>query len=71
MDKNDSRIIMAWISKNLVNCEDPYVHGKSLEGNLKGKWRYRVGDYRLICNIDDEKVVILILVIGHRKEVYR
>ena len=70
MDKNDSRIIMAWISKNLVNCEDPYVHGKSLEGNLKGKWRYRVGNYRLICNIDDEKVVILILETGHRREVY-
>lgn len=70
MDKNDSRIIMAWISKNLVNCEDPYVHGKSLQGNLKGKWRYRVGNYRLICNIDDEKVIILILEAGHRREIY-
>ena len=70
MDKNDSRIIMAWISKNLVNCENPYVHGKSLQGNLKGKWRYRVGNYRLICNIDDEKVVILILEAGHRIEIY-
>jgi len=71
MDKNDSKIIMAWISKNLVNCEDPYIHGKSLQGNLKGKWRYRVGNYRLICNIDDEKVVILILEAGHRREVYK
>ena len=70
MDKNDSIIIMAWISKNLVNCENPYVHGKSLEGNLKGKWRYRVGNYRLISNIDDEKVLILILEAGHRREVY-
>ena len=71
MDKNDSRIIMAWISKNLVNCEDHYIHGKSLEGNLKGKWRYRVGDYRLICNIDNEKVVILILETAHRKDIYK
>jgi mRNA interferase RelE/StbE len=71
MDKNDSRIIMAWISKNLVDCEDPYIHGKSLEGNLKGKWRYRVGDYRLICNIDDEKVVILVLETAHRKDIYK
>jgi len=70
-DKNDSRIIMAWISKNLVNCEDPYIHGKSLQGNLKGKWRYRVGNYRLICNIDDEKLVILILEAGHRREIYK
>ena len=71
MDKNDSKIIMAWISKNLVNCEDPYIHGKSLQGDLKGKWRYRVGNYRLICNIDDEKVVILILEAGHRREIYK
>ena len=70
MDPNDARIIMAWISKNLVDCEDPYVYGKALKDNLKGKWRYRVGDYRLICNIDDEKVTILILEAGHRKEIY-
>lgn len=71
MDKNDSKIIMAWISKNLVNCEDPYIHGKSLQGNLKGKWRYRVGNYRLICNIDDEEVIILILEAGHRRDIYK
>lgn len=71
MDKNDSKIIMAWISKNLVNCEDPYIHGKSLQGNLKGKWRYRIGNYRLICNINDEKLVILILEAGHRREIYK
>lgn len=59
MDKNHAKIIMAWISKNLVNCEDPYIHGKALKGNLKEKWRYRIGDYRLICNINDKKVIIL------------
>lgn len=71
MDKNDSKIIMSWISKNLVNCEDPYIHGKSLQGNLKGKWRYRVGNYRLIANIDNKNIIILVLVIGHRKEIYK
>ncbi len=71
MDKSDSKIIMAWISKNLVNCENPYIHGKSLQGNLKSKWRYRVGNYRLICHIDEEKVVILILEAGHRREIYK
>ncbi len=71
MDKNDSKIIMAWISRNLINCENPYIHGKSLQGNLKGKWRYRVGNYRLICNIDDENIIILVLEIGHRKNVYK
>lgn len=71
MDKNDARIIMAWISKNLVNCQNPYVHGKALQGNLQGKWRYRVGNYRLIANIDAENVIILVLVIGHRREIYK
>lgn len=71
MDKNDAKIIMAWINKNLVNCEDPYIHGKSLQGNLKGKWRYRVGNYRLIANIDNKNIIILVLVIGHRKEIYK
>lgn len=61
MDKNDSIIIMAWINKNLSNCEDPYMQGKSLQGNLKGKWRNKIGDYRLITNIDDENLIILIL----------
>lgn len=71
MDKNDSKIIMAWISKNLINCQDPYIHGKSLQGILKEKWRYRIGNYRLICNIDDEKIVILILEAGHRRDIYK
>lgn len=71
MDPNDARIIMAWINKNLVDCENPYIYGKSLKGNLRDKWRYRIGGYRLICNIDDEKVLILILETGHRKEIYK
>lgn len=64
MDKNDSKIIMDLISKNVVNCEDPYMQIKTLQRNLKGKWRYRVGNYRLIANIDDENIIILILVIA-------
>lgn len=71
MDKNDARIIMAWIRKNLVNCQNPYVHGKALQGNLQGKWRYRVGNYRLIANIDTENIIILVLVIGRRREIYK
>lgn len=71
MDGNDAKIIMAWISKNLVNCQDPYVQGKALQGNLQGRWRYRVGNYRLIANIDTENVIILLLVIGHRREIYK
>ena len=71
MNQNDAKIIMAWISKNLVDCEDPYLHGKALQGDLKGKWRYRVGDYRLLALIEDDKVIITVIEIGHRKDVYK
>lgn len=62
---------MDCIKKNPVDCEYPYIHGKSLKGDLKRKWRYRISDYRLICNIDDEKVLILTLEAGHRREIYK
>jgi mRNA interferase RelE/StbE len=71
MDSNTARIIMAWINKNLVDCENPFLYGKSLKGSLKEKWRYRIGDYRLICNINEEKIIILVLQVGHRKEIYK
>lgn len=71
LDKPIRALIFGWIDKNLNNCEDPRRHGKSLTGNYSGKWRYRIGDYRLIANIADEKITILILNIGHRKEIYK
>ena len=70
-DKYTAKIITSWISKNLDNCENPRWSGKALQGELKGLWRYRIGDYRLICYIDDGKIVIMILAIGHRKEIYK
>jgi len=70
LDKHTSLLIVAWIRKNLEGCTDPRVHGKELEANHKGKWRYRVGDYRLISDISDEKITILILTIGHRRDIY-
>ena len=63
--------IKAWIDKNLVDCEDPRVHGKGLVANRSGQWRYRVGDYRILADIQDEKLVILVIDIGHRKDIYQ
>ena len=65
------RMIRAWIDKNLVGCTNPRQRGKELTGNLSGKWRYRIGDYRLICSIDDNKLIILALTLGHRRNVYK
>lgn len=70
LDKYTQKMIRAWINKNLVSCSDPRQHGKGLTANRSGQWRYRIGDYRLICQIDDGKLVILALSVGHRREVY-
>lgn len=70
LDKQTARIIKYWIEKNLMNTYNPRIHGKELRGNLKGFWRYRVGDYRLIAEIKDDKLLIFMIEIGHRKEIY-
>ena len=70
LDKHTQALILGWIEKNLTNCENPRQHGKCLTANRSGQWRYRIGDYRLICEIEDDKIVILILSIGHRREIY-
>ena len=64
------RSIYAWIGKNLEECSNPRLHGKGLTANRSGQWRYRVNDYRLITEIQDDVVVILIVRIAHRREVY-
>ena len=70
MDSLTSKIIRNWIEKNLINTENPRIKGKALTGDLKGLWRYRVGDYRILADIQDDKIVILILDIGHRSKIY-
>ena len=71
LDRYTQKMIKAWIDKNLVDCENPRQHGKGLSSNRSGQWRYRIGDYRLICVIDDNKLIILALTVGHRREVYQ
>ena len=70
LDRYTQRIIKSWIEKNLAGCSDPRVHGKGLTSDRSGQWRYRIGDYRLICSIEDDRLVILALTVGHRRDVY-
>ena len=70
LDKYTQRMIKAWIEKNLDECSNPRIHGKGLTANRSGQWRYRIGDYRLICEIYDNQLIILALTIGHRREIY-
>lgn len=70
LDRYTQRMIRAWVEKNLVNCDDPRAQGKGLSANRSGQWRYRIGDYRLICLIEDDRLIIIALTIGHRSEIY-
>ena len=70
MDKYTKRIIFEWIDKNLEGCSDPRVHGKPLTANQTGQWRYRVGDYRILADIQDNRLVILVIAVGHRREIH-
>jgi len=54
----------------IATLDDPRQRGKALKANLSGLWRYRVGDYRVICDIQDAKILITVLRVGHRKNVY-
>jgi mRNA interferase RelE/StbE len=71
LDRYTQKLIKAWIDKHLEGCRDPRVSGKALSAELAGLWRYRIGDYRLICMIQDRKLVILMLAVGHRSIVYK
>lgn len=70
LDKSVAALIVGWIRKNLENCSDPRAHGKGLTANRSGQWRYRVGDYRILANINDAEITILVISVGHRRDVY-
>ena len=70
IDSFQSEIIISWIGKNLLGCENPRLHGKPLSGDKKDFWRYRVGAYRIITDIQDSLLIIEIIKVGHRREIY-
>jgi mRNA interferase RelE/StbE len=71
LDKSAQKAILKFLRERLATAENPRQWGTALQGDNRGLWRYRVGDYRLISDIQDEKVTVLILELGHRKDVYR
>ncbi len=63
--------ILSFMRERLSPADNPRQWGRALQGEKRGLWRYRVSDYRLICDIQDEKITILVLELGHRKDIYR
>ena len=71
LDHKAQKSILDFLRERLALADNPRQWGRALQGEKRGLWRYRVGDYRLICDIQDEKITILVLELGHRKDVYR
>ncbi len=71
LDHKAQKSILVFMRERLAPAVNPRQWGRALQGEKRGLWRYRVGEYRLICDIQDEKITVLVLEVGHRKDVYR
>ena len=70
LDKPVAKKILDYLKNRVAEHDDPRTLGKELKGNLGNLWCYRAQNYRIICKIDDEEMIVLVLKIGHRKDVY-
>ncbi|MGD0419209.1 MAG: type II toxin-antitoxin system RelE/ParE family toxin [Xanthobacteraceae bacterium] len=64
------RAILRYLRQRIATAADPRRFGKPLTGDMKGFWRYRVGDYRIVASIEDGRFVVLVVTVGHRRQVY-
>lgn len=71
LDKPEAQRIVEYLTDRIADLDDPRELGKPLKGELGVFWRYRVGDYRILCDIQDDELVILAAVIGHRRSIYQ
>ena len=72
LDALQAKRILKFLHQRVAKLEDPRSIGEALHGSRLGEfWKYRVGDYRLICKIEDDRLIVLVLRVGHRKEIYR
>ena len=71
LDASQAQAILRYLNRLVLETADPRERGSGLRANLAGLWRYRVGDYRVICSIEDDELVVLVLQIGHRRDVYK
>jgi mRNA interferase RelE/StbE len=72
LDTQHRKRILKFLQERVSKLDDPRSIGEALHGSQLGEfWKYRVGDYRLICKIEDDRLVVLVLRVGHRREIYR
>jgi mRNA interferase RelE/StbE len=63
--------VLRYLRERVAGGADPRRHGHALTGDRKGLWRYRVGDYRIVAAIEDDRFVVLVVSVGHQREIYR
>jgi mRNA interferase RelE/StbE len=71
LDRQVARRVLDFMDERVAGLEDPRSTGKALTGPLGAFWRYRVGDCRVICDIQDGALRVLVVQVGHRREIYR
>lgn len=71
LDATQRAIILSWMDKSIDGCDDPRIHGKGLVESHTGEWRYRIGDFRVLCDTQDDQLVVLAFKVGHRNKVYK
>lgn len=70
MGKHEAKQIINYLKSKIQPVDDPKIFGKQLNGNLSEYWRYRVGNYRIICQINNNELIILVVTTSHRKDSY-
>jgi mRNA interferase RelE/StbE len=71
LDKSIQREIMKYLETRIANSHDPRSFGHALSHNLSGLWRYRVRDYRIVCKLEQDRLIVLVVAIGHRSQVFK
>ena len=71
LDHSIPETILCFFREQIMVDDDPRRFGKALRHELKGLWRYRIGDYRAVCQIQDTRLVVLVLAVGHRRNIYQ
>ena len=70
LGREPQRLILHYLRTRIAIAQDPRRFGHALTGDLKGLWRYRVGDFRIVAKIEDDRFIVFVITVGHRREVY-
>jgi len=70
LDRREAKVITEYLRKRIEVLDDPRQLGKALKGELAALWRYRIADYRVICELQDDVLIVLVVRLGHRKDIY-